>query len=215
MAKLKIESYKDEKLGSKLGSMEVMFNPSTLSLSHSIDYHDEPAPNRSSPEARYKKTEPEILGFEIVFDGTGIGGEEKTTVSEKVENFKELTYYYIGDTHQTPYVNIIWGDLNFKGRLKSLDIKHTLFDPEGKVLRSNLTVSFTNTVDLETEAKESDRQSPDLTHVRSIKAGDTLPLLCNEIYGDPSMYLKVARINGLTDFRNLQPGSEVTFPPIK
>ncbi|GAA0191295.1 hypothetical protein GCM10009122_53670 [Fulvivirga kasyanovii] len=214
MAKLKIESYKDEKLGAKLGSMELMFNPSTLSLSHSIDYHDEPAPNRSSPEARYKKTEPEILSFEIMFDGTGVAAEP-TTVSEKVETFKELTYYYIGDTHQTPYVNVIWGDINFKGRLKSLDIKHTLFDTEGTVLRSNLTVSFTNTMDLETEAKESDRQSPDLTHVRSVKAGDTLPLLCNEIYGDPGLYLKVARINGLTDFRNLQPGTEVTFPPIK
>lgn len=214
MAKLKIESYKDEKLGAKLGSMELMFNPSTLSLSHSIDYHDEPAPNRSSPEARYKKTEPEILSFEILFDGTGVA-TEPITVSEKVETFKELTYYYIGDTHQTPYVNVIWGDINFKGRLKSLDIKHTLFDPEGKVLRSNLTVSFTNTMDLETEAKESDRQSPDLTHVRSVKAGDTLPLLCNEIYGDPGLYLKVARTNGLTDFRNLQPGTEVTFPPIK
>ena len=214
MAKLKIESYKDEKLGAKLGSMELMFNPSTLSLSHSIDYHDEPAPNRSSPEARYKKTEPEILSFEILFDGTGVA-TEPITVNEKIETFKELTYYYIGDTHQTPYVNVIWGDINFKGRLKSLDIKHTLFDTEGTVLRSNLTVSFTNTMDLETEAKESDRQSPDLTHVRSVKAGDTLPLLCNEIYGDPGLYLKVARINGLTDFRNLQPGTEVTFPPIK
>lgn len=215
MAKLKIESYKYEKLGSKIGSMELMFNPSTLSISHGIDYADEPAPNRSSPEARYKKTNPEILSFEILLDGTGIDRTEKKTVSEKIDELKGLIYKYIGDTHQTPFVNIVWGDINFEGRLKSMDIKHTLFDPDGVILRSTIAVSFTNSVDLETEAKKSDRQSPDLTHVRSVRAGDTLPLLCQEVYGNSNMYLQVARANGLSDFRNLEPGSEIIFPPIK
>ena len=46
-------------------------------------------------------------------------------------------------------------------------------------------------------------QSPDLTHVRMVKAGDTLPGFCEQIYGDPRLYLKVAAANGLDPRRAL------------
>ena len=45
------------------------------------------------------------------------------------------------------------------------------------------------------------------------KAGDTLPLLCREIYGSASCYLRVAQVNALDDFRNLTVGQELIFPP--
>ena len=43
--------------------------------------------------------------------------------------------------------------------------------------------------------------------------GDTLPLLCREIYGSASYYLRVAQVNRLDDFRNLTAGQELIFPP--
>ena len=58
-------------------------------------------------------------------------------------------------------------------------------------------------------------QSPDLTHLRVIKAGDKLPVLCNEIYGDPRLYLRVAQANGIDDFRNILPGMRIFFPPLE
>jgi nucleoid-associated protein YgaU len=48
-----------------------------------------------------------------------------------------------------------------------------------------------------------------------VKAGDTLPLMTEEIYGDDKYYLEVARINNITSFRQLQPGTEIFFPPIE
>ena len=44
--------------------------------------------------------------------------------------------------------------------------------------------------------------------------GDTLPLLCDRIYSDPSYYPDVARFNNLSDFRRLQPGQRLHFPPL-
>jgi nucleoid-associated protein YgaU len=41
-----------------------------------------------------------------------------------------------------------------------------------------------------------------------------LPLLCNRIYNDPSYYREVARINNLSNFRNLEPGLILRFPPL-
>jgi nucleoid-associated protein YgaU len=58
-------------------------------------------------------------------------------------------------------------------------------------------------------------ESPDLTHIRLVKAGDTLPEMCFNIYGDPRYYLDVARQNRLDNFRKLEPGTRIFFPPIE
>jgi len=64
-------------------------------------------------------------------------------------------------------------------------------------------------------AKEANNKSPDLTHLIEIKQGDTLPLICNRVYGDPSYYMEVARYNNLVNFRKLVPGTKLYLPPIK
>jgi len=58
------------------------------------------------------------------------------------------------------------------------------------------------------------KSSPDLTHSRIVKNGDTLPLLSKEIYGSSSHYLWIAQQNQLDDFRNLTPGHRLFFPPL-
>ena len=61
---------------------------------------------------------------------------------------------------------------------------------------------------------ESNKSSPDLTHVIEVRAGDTLPNLCNKVYNDPSYYMQVARVNNLSDFCRLVPGTRLVFPPL-
>jgi phage tail protein X len=58
------------------------------------------------------------------------------------------------------------------------------------------------------------KQSPDLTHIRTVIEGDTLPLLCYREYGDSKYYYQVAQVNGLTDFKKLPAGMKLAFPPI-
>jgi nucleoid-associated protein YgaU len=62
---------------------------------------------------------------------------------------------------------------------------------------------------------EENKSSPDLTHVRVVKAGDTLPLLTKAIYGSSRDYLRVAEHNGLDNFRDLTPGRRLVFPPLE
>ncbi|PON10328.1 hypothetical protein C2W62_50650, partial [Candidatus Entotheonella serta] len=64
-------------------------------------------------------------------------------------------------------------------------------------------------------ARKEGKSSPDLSHTRLVKRGDTLPLLTKEIYGTSSHYLRVAQVNGLDDFRNLTPGQTLFFPPLE
>jgi nucleoid-associated protein YgaU len=62
--------------------------------------------------------------------------------------------------------------------------------------------------------RRDNASSPDLTHLRDVREGDTLPLLAQEIYGNPHLYLEVARVNRLVNFRRLRPASRLSFPPL-
>ena len=57
--------------------------------------------------------------------------------------------------------------------------------------------------------------SPDITHKRIIKQGDTLALMTQKIYNDQHYYMDVANVNRLDGFRKTTPGTEIFFPPIK
>jgi nucleoid-associated protein YgaU len=94
-------------------------------------------------------------------------------------------------------------------------MKYTLFKPDGTALRANVTLKFKENIDFKTKLKMAQMSSPDLTHVRTVKAGDTLPLMTYRIYGDSSWYPEVARFNNLRHFSAIKPGDEIHFPPLK
>ena len=97
------------------------------------------------------------------------------------------------------------------GRLARLD-----GDPGIRVvLRAELDTTFIQDQPTAARLRAEGKNSPDLTHVRIVQAHQTLPLLCQEIYGSPGYYLQVAAANGLDDFRNLRPGQQLVFPPLE
>ncbi len=54
-----------------------------------------------------------------------------------------------------------------------------------------------------------------MSHLITVKSGDTLPLLCHKVYGTSVHYAEVARANGLSNFRDLAPGTQLLFPPLR
>jgi len=95
-----------------------------------------------------------------------------------------------------------------------LDINYTLFHPNGKPLRAKISATFLDYVAQEQREQEARRQSPDLTRIRRIKAGDRLDKMVGEFYNDPKFTQQVARANNLTTFRLIKPGIELSFPPL-
>jgi nucleoid-associated protein YgaU len=67
----------------------------------------------------------------------------------------------------------------------------------------------------EQQALQEANSSPDLTHTIEVKAGDTLPLLCYQVYKNAAYYPEVARINRLNNLHELRPGQRLTFPPLR
>ncbi len=197
----------------------VMLNPANLSHNHSINYSgsEGDSAQQGTPltaEKKFKGYGSETLDFEIVLDGTGVTNVKAQPVNKQLDALKKLIYKYDGKEHEPKVVSIVWGTLNFQGRLSTLKIDYTLFKPDGMPLRAKVKLGFSGFIPVGKQSKKANKSSPDLTHIIEVKAGDTLPLLCHEIYKDSSYHIEVAQHNNLTSFRDIKPGTKLYFPPI-
>jgi len=228
MEKLQIDAYLDEdrKQPANPASMTLMFNPTSFQEKHAIAYQkpSRQAINSSGRPALYAYTPPADLTFNCVIDGTGvnyIGAEmllktlKGESVNKQIARFKKLCLKMNGDIHAPNFLMLRWGEFKFSGRLKTLDITFKLFDESGDPIRAELDISFVADKSAKTIAREAGKNSPDLTHVRTVKSGDTLPFLCQQIYGSSKHYLMIARVNNLDNFRHLVPGQQLNFPPLQ
>jgi hypothetical protein len=200
-----------------VGFVEVLINPETYAHEYKLKYAESgQGQGTSGKELKYEKTEPEEMTFEFLFDNTGIiDGKPRESIADELAAFKALLIEFKGDAHQPNIIKLVWGDNPvFKGRVLELSITYKLFTPNGQPIRAMAKVKLQGTVEEEKRARKEDRRSPDLTHIRQVKAGDTLPLLCHRIYGDSRYYLQVAAANNLGNFRKLTPGMQLVFPPI-
>lgn len=222
LEKLKIHVYENRKrFGLPKDTFEVMFNPESYTFKYENVFSKAQGINTSGRTAKYALSKPSRLSLKIILDGTGVSEYgisllgKKKDVYKQVQKFLDLTAYMDGKIHEPKFLKIEWGDLIFKCRLKDVEVTYTLFDKSGIPLRAELDTSFVGDLEVSERLKNEDKSSPDLTHKRVVKAHDTLLLLCEEIYGSPHYYLKVAMLNKLDDFRNLVPGQELFFPPIE
>lgn len=216
---LAFESSEDAETGGKTEakeSFEALINPETYTLEYKVKTSDGQGQGTSGAQPKFEYTLPEELTFEFLFDNTGIidGKPKKDGVFDDVNRFRRMLTGYQGNSHEPYHLKLVWGNLIFKGRAVELGITHKLFNPDGQPIRTIAKVKFKGSIEEKKRAAKEDRKSSDLTHLRKVKAGDTLPLMCYRIYGDPKYYLDVAEVNGLGNFRSLTPGTDLLFPPL-
>lgn len=216
--RLTITSYKDHNFGEsdKLDVFEVMLNPTEYTRTLSVEYNQAQGFGTLGSSMKYARSKPETINLDFTFDGTGvIPGQGKKTVKEQLKYFRKVAFDYNSEIHRNNFLELNWGELVFRCVLSKYTVKYTMFNPEGDPLRAKVSATFNEYISAKEEAAEASRESPDLTHKRTVRLGDTLSGLCEQIYNDPSCYLEVARFNRLATFRNLQPGTELIFPQIR
>lgn len=156
----------------------------------------------------------ESISFDIWFDSTGAIPDTED-VSESLKWLVNELVKFDGDAHATRCVQLSWASLMFEGQLKSLSVQYLYFEQSGYPLRAKASLSFEGLAPLLMKEKGRDKHSPDLTHMRTVKDGDNLPMMCYDIYQSPNYYLQVAKANGLSNFMNLKPGQVIVFPPLE
>jgi nucleoid-associated protein YgaU len=231
LVKLEIKAYSNEQFTEEVanGEFRTLLNPEKYSYKYKIEQNEQQASGTSAAAPHFNKALPEDLELEFVFDRTGVivdygspasdeygvYSDEGGGVIDDIENFKRVVFDYNGDEHRPNYLIISWGTLLFKGTLTEMDITFKLFKPDGMPLRATAKAKFKGFVEDDLREAMENNSSPDLTHIRTVQAGDTLPLMAFRIYGDSKYYLEVAKANGITNFRKLKVGQKIFFPPIQ
>jgi hypothetical protein len=215
LERLVIKSYeKPDYSGTPIGQFESYVNPNELTIAYEMEYDAAQGSGTTGSRMNFKKMKPGDLSLTFFLDGTGANGRI-LDVQASVEKFQTVTGYN-GNIHRPNYLKVVWGKLQVKRCvLKSASIAYKMFKADGTPLRAVITAAFTDSSDDQTRVALAQDQSPDLTHMRVVKAGDDLPTLCREIYGDQRFYLKVAEANRIDDFRALVPGTRLLFPPLE
>ncbi len=207
---------------------EVMFNPESYQLTNVNQYSKLQGINTISRQQQYQKSKPQELSLTLILDGNGVTefgvakivtaiprlGAGGNDVYHQVRNFLELTSDMNGDEHKPNDLVLAWGNLVFECVLSKVDVKYTMFDRAGLPLRAELSTIFFGSIEDSKRVKKEDKKSPDLTRVRTIQAGDRLPLIASELYDNPLYYIELAKANGLNNFRQLKPGGSLRFPPV-
>ena len=228
LTKLRVISYSDSTMETEVtgGTFTVQINPQGYGFKHKVEYDKKQGTGTSAKDLKFKKIAPQELELEFLFDATGAIPKElspvytdafpkESGITDAVDKFKSIVLEYDGDEHKPRFLQLIWGTLNFKGVLTELDTKFKLFRPDGTPVRAVAKAKFLGSIpETLREAKENNT-SPDVTHIRAVEPGENLPYLCHQIYGDTSLYLRVAEFNKLTDIRNLKAGDRLLFPPLE
>lgn len=217
LVKMTLTAYKDGKFTTDAGCPPyvVMINPESVKHGRTIEYSTEQAADSNKAAAKYQNSPAATLSFELVLDCTGVVDSKRVDMETEMKRLEVVIYQYNGNIHRPNFVQISWcKDKLFKGVLTNFETTYTLFKPNGAPLRAKLSLEFEGYTDPYVTAAINGNNSPDMTHLVDVVAGDTLGNLSQRIYDSADFTVQLAQFNGLDKFRQLPTARQLTFPPL-
>lgn len=192
-----------------------MFNPENFAVHEDLHWSSACAPGKEGTEPKYVKTAPRTFTIEFTLDGTGVNTNGvKIPVPVQIALFRGVTTNIKGKIHRPHYLMVQYGTFINVCIMNSSNVTYTMFDMFGFPIRAKVSATFTERSPQGLSDVLGMLSSPDLTHRKIVKEGDLLPLLTREVYNNQHYYIQVARVNRLRNFRKLQAGTELFFPPL-
>ncbi len=143
--------------------MDVMFNPSSYSVEHTVEYSTAADAKRHTDRLKFTKAGARQLSFELYFDSFNGSGKlsriknaaagqlkdffagKNEDISEQLEKLRETTEpAKIGasDWGMPPPVMFSWGGFSFTGVVTSLTERCTMFLPDGRPAKATVSVTM-------------------------------------------------------------------------
>ncbi|PSQ19188.1 peptidoglycan-binding protein [Halobacteriales archaeon QS_8_69_26] len=184
------------------------FNPPEYSVKSSVNYEDNKASQNEKSELQFGSRESDQLSMELFFDTS----EEQSDVRKKY--VEKLTYLTRVDTSYKapPPVQFVWGSgICFTALVESVDKTFTMFLPDGTPVRARANVTFKE-VNPKKYSGGGGGGGGGGSKTHTVKEGDTLWFIAAEKLGDPYQWEAIADENGISDPRELEPGTTLTIP---
>lgn len=190
--------------------VQVLFNPSKVTLVKTAGWKAVPAAERDAPVSQFTHSQPATLTLELFFD-TYESGEDVQDHTREV--FKLILVE--GEKHRPPLCRLTWGHYTFDDYewvLTSYTQNLTLFLANGTPVRATVNCSFQQWRSNEMEARLINKKSPDVAKTRIVRRGETLSSIAAEEYNDPSLWRPIAEANGIDNPRKVAPGLPLAIP---
>jgi hypothetical protein len=192
-----------------------MFNPETIAITEGLQWDGQAATGSQGTELVYIKTNGRTFTIDITLDGTGVNTNGvKIPVTAQILLFRAATTRIVDTIHRPNYLLLQYGLFIINCVLTTSTVTYTMFDMVGLPIRAKISATFKERTGSDLMSKLAMLSSPDLTHSVNVKDGDILPLMTHKIYKNQHYYLQVAKVNKLKNFRRLNAGTTLTFPPI-
>lgn len=188
---------------------DVMFNPEEYSLNKDNNYASQAIPGLSSPILQFVHGNLRTLEMELFFDTTDVRTDVRNETQKVVDLLK-----IDSQLHAPPVVRVAWGSLQLRCVLARANQKFIKFLEDGRPTRARVTVSFSEFIDPEREAKEVNRQTADFSKAYTVQAGDTLTAIAFRFYEDPALWRPIAVANHIDDPRAIAPGQALHVPAL-
>ena len=192
-----------------------MFNPDHIGIKEDLKWGADCSPGSNGSAMNYLSTAPRTFSIELTVDGTGVSTNGiKIPVTAQISLFRAATTGVRGELHRPAYLLVQYGTFICTCVLNTSTVTYTMFDVTGLPIRAKINATFTEHTVPKLSGILDMLSSPDITHQNLVKQGDLLPLLSYQIYNDQFYYLQIAKVNRLKNFRKLQAGTSLLFPPL-
>lgn len=141
VSKLVIKACSDNKFSSFIGEFITSINPENLSIKSGVAYHVAHG-MVGAGTLKYRASPPRLLSFSLLFDNTGIiPGSNAISITEQIKQLQDVAYHIHKKNNSPNYIRIIWGELDFKGRLVKLDVSYTMFHVDGTLVGAEADIA--------------------------------------------------------------------------
>ena len=215
-------------------SFEVLFNPTTYTLSRSTLYSEKAGLDSNMPSIQFISGTVETLTFDLLLDSFSTGAEvhgdmmtrakfhgnallptqaKQIDITDYTRKIYDLMVI-MPDTHAPALVKIEWNSLQFIGHLVDCRQEFVKFSFSGMPVRAKLHCTFKSYLKPSEVAKLTPKQSPDTDKYRRVSQGDTLSAFAAREYGQPEEWREIARANRIVNPRLLDTGSVIKVPAL-
>ncbi|MDI5961167.1 LysM peptidoglycan-binding domain-containing protein [Streptomyces sp. SL13] len=202
--------------GGTIARLSLQFNPGTLTLRKSTEYRR--SPSRMAGESalpEFVGSGPRSLSLEVFLDATATHDDSVQKAVEQLMDCCVPTPASLArKTPASPWMRLDWGvstTTSFDGVLSDLSVSYSLFDVDGKPLRATCAIGIEE-ASVDPPGQNPTSGSVDARSSHRVVAGDNLPLLAWQEYGDPTAWRAIAEANGIDDPMVLPPGTELIVP---
>ena len=207
---MKLEKAKISKMdenGKIVDTIELMFNPTTYTLSKTATVAEIGIPGLDYPLLQFIRGNSEDLKMQMFLDTTD-SGEDVNNYLKKIHALIDVD----GELHAPPVCQFQWGSLIFDCVLTSLTQQLLLFDTNGKPLRASVDVVFRAYRNAEIQLKKIKHSTADYTRYRTFVQGDLLSSIAYQEYHNPGMWRLIARENNIDNPLSVAPGTVLKIP---